>query len=259
MKCFIKLNEETKYEAELLKLFNLYSKNNEPKPAISLKNYLENVYIYKNFKKLINANGQPDENNLAPCSFLRSFKCLFTIKQIQCRIINENTYDLEFLTKELVLYNLYKEYEDLSSKNGVQINEMVLLLNMLLYEYISEFLIINKEKSENAFIDMFIEEKEKEKVTHVNFLIFSKILKAIILFLINVEKFKLIFDSLDFEGKNKILTAELVVCLNKIYRILNEQDKLNLRIKTLSEIIDASKVYMKKSDFYKLVIQLYII
>ena len=259
MKSYIKQNEQLKFETELYKLFQNYSKNCDSKIGFSLKNFNENLFFYKVSKKLLQCPNQNEESSVVITNnFLKCLKSYFVIKSIQSRFINENSNDLEFLTKELIIYNIFKELEDVNSKNGMLVIDAILFFNMLLYEYIPEILIFSKDKSENQFIEMFIEEKEKEKINMINFAIFEKMLKTTLTFLIYVDKYKNIIDSLDFEGKNKILTAELVVCLNKIYRILNEQDRQILRIKHLTEIIDISKVYMKKSDFFKLVIYIFI-
>lgn len=255
MKSVLRPVEESKFELEIAKLFLNSVKNFEPKTGLMMKNFNENLFVLKCIRKIIQTSNITEETNSTSSLIIRCLKTFFILKNIQTKMMMENSTNLEFLTKELIIYNIYKDFEDPNSKNGILLNDLLLLMNILLYEYIGEYLTINKEKTESPFIEMFLEEKEKEKVTHISLLTLGKILKTVVPFLVNSEKYKMIFEAVDQEGKGKVLTAELVVCLNKVSRSLTEADKMILRLRQLTELVDISKVYIKKVDFYKLAIQ----
>lgn len=84
----------------------------------------------------------------------------------------------------------------------------------------------------------------------VTFEVFSKYFKHIINFYLFSEKFEFIFKMLDQDGKGKILTAELVVCINKITRDVEDSNHLTQSLKRFLDSLNQDAVYVKKIDFY---------
>jgi Ca2+-binding EF-hand superfamily protein len=84
----------------------------------------------------------------------------------------------------------------------------------------------------------------------VTFEVFSKYFKHIINFYLFSEKFEFIFKMLDQDNKGKILTAELVVCIIKITRDVEDSNHLTQSLKRYLDSLNQEANYVKKIDFY---------
>ena len=84
----------------------------------------------------------------------------------------------------------------------------------------------------------------------ITFEVFSKYFKHIINFYLFSDKFENIFKLLDQENKNKILTAELIVCINKITRGVEESNHLTLSLKRFIDTLNPDVIHVKKLEFY---------
>ena len=61
------------------------------------------------------------------------------------------------------------------------------------------------------------------------------------------------------EKNEKILTAELIICLNKINRGLNENNLFYIISKKFNELIDVDKINLNKKEFYQICLKSLII
>ena len=85
------------------------------------------------------------------------------------------------------------------------------------------------------------------KITFENF---QKYFKTCLYFYIYCDKYKNIFEILDFENKSKILTAELIVCFNKLLRNLEDDNIFSIFIKKYLQLIDTNQIFFSKYEYY---------
>ncbi len=160
-----------------------------------------------------------------------------------------NSFDISEL-----IYTIYKMLLDENS-NEIRINELNGLFQIVFNEISSAFtyeqftcILDGSFNSTSTNIPNF----RNSKITFENFL---KNFKVFLYYIVYSEKYLLIFEILDFEEKKKILTAELIVSLNKILRNLDENNIYISFTKIFLEQIDSNQVFISKSDFLCLLIK----
>lgn len=97
----------------------------------------------------------------------------------------------------------------------------------------------NTGKTENAFNVPY---KDYQYDGFVNYF------KIIVKFFLYADKVEKVYQILN--QKNKLMTAELVVCLNKLGRKLTDSNHFNIISKKFIELINTNEVYISKEDFY---------
>jgi hypothetical protein len=193
---------------------------------------------------LENSSNTPNYNGLDTASSKRETK-----KYVNYNLsINKvNTTDLN----ELV-FKIYSYLLDESSQE-IRTNVLNNLVNIIFDEMspqpsYEEFTSILDTQFSNCNI------LRNTKITYENFI---KNFRVAIYYYFYSEIFLKLYEILDHEEKKKILTAELIVCLNKIVRNLEENNINLIFTKKLLEIIDSNQAFITKSDYIILLIKSY--
>jgi hypothetical protein len=193
---------------------------------------------------LENSSNTPNYNGLDTASSKRESK---KYVNINLSINKVNTTDLNEL-----LFTIYSNLLDESSQE-IRINVLNTLINIIFDEIspqptYEEFTSILDNQFSNCNI------LRNTKITYENFI---KNFRVAIYYYFYSEIFLKLYDILDHEEKKKILTAELIVCLNKVLRNLEENNINLIFTKKLLEIIDINQAFITKSEYIILLIKSY--
>lgn len=92
-------------------------------------------------------------------------------------------------------------------------------------------------------------------IPRVSFEIFLKYFKILIFFYFYSKNYQNVFNILDHDYKLKILTAELIVTLNKITRNLEENNIFLIFSKKFLGLLDNNQIYLTKLEYYSILIK----
>lgn len=171
----------------------------------------------------------------------------------------------------LLIYVIYKilvsELDEISTNNSAELD---ILTNIILSKYMEgEKISFEKFKS-------FLKEENTMNVQKnlggLTFECFRKIFEVLVKFFFFSDKIEIIFNLLNSGNKkeksnstannskeanegNKIMTAELVICMNKIIRNLNENNQFYYIAHKFLEVIDTGQIYLSQRNFYLLFIK----
>lgn len=167
-------------------------------------------------------------------------------------------YKIETTELNQICHNIYKLLLD--DHGDIIIKDIDTLMYLLINPYFGKFnfeslmaLVENHNNSSSTSTQSSSKLKTNNNNTNLNkmtFEVFSKYFKHIINFYLFSEKFDFIFKLLDTENKGKILTAELIVCINKITRGVQDSNHLTQSLKRFLESLNQEATHVKKFDFF---------
>jgi len=167
-------------------------------------------------------------------------------------------YKIETTELNQICHNIYKLLLD--DQGDIIVKDIDTVMYLLTYSYFGKFnfesLMAIVENHNNPFSTLnSSSNKLKTNNNNINlnkitFEIFSKYFKHVINFYLFSEKFDFIFKLLDNESKGKILTAELIVCINKITRGVEDSNHLTQSLKRFLESLSEEATHVKKFDFF---------
>jgi len=168
-------------------------------------------------------------------------------------------YKIETTELNQICHNIYKLLLD--DQGDIIVKDIDVLLYLLISPYFGKFnfeslmsLVENHNNNSNSnqssSIKMKTNNNNNTNLNKITFEVFSKYFKHIINFYLFSEKFDFIFKLLDSENKGKILTAELIVCINKITRGVEDSNHLTQSLKRFLDSLNQDAVYVKKIDFF---------
>jgi len=245
-----KLEEKEEEYQNFVNLYYAYFFHNN-----TLNNNLKNVNALISYQKICTKLDKETNGSSDVIQAQKLLKEYLASQIVKYKILHSDSkYDdveksmaneLEF---NLNIYKIFKILEDEKSEIGLKtINSLTSLL-------IGEFTGIHSFESLLNLLEYKFDVNEKNKIP---FEIFLTYMTIIINFLTQSCKFVQIFEILDPNNKGEVKTAELVPTLNKIFRKINNETTISSRlIKNLTEVIDANQVYIKKVDFYGLLLKL---
>lgn len=168
-------------------------------------------------------------------------------------------YKIETTELNQICHNIYKLLLD--DQGDIIVKDIDLLIYLLTNSYFGKFnfeslmaLVENHNNSSSISTQSSSLSKLKTNnntnLNKITFEVFSKYFKHIINFYLFSEKFDFIFKLLDAESKGKILTAELIVCINKITRGVEDSNHLTQSLKRFLESLNPEATHVKKIDFF---------
>jgi len=168
-------------------------------------------------------------------------------------------YKIETTELNQICHNIYKLLLD--DQGDIISKDIDSLLYLLTYIYFGKFnferLIALVENHNNSStqssspkLKTITNNSSNTNMNKITFEVFSKYFKHIINFYLFCDKFDFIFKLLDTEIKGKILTAELIVCINKITRGVEDSNHLTQSLKRFLESLNQEVTHVKKFDFY---------
>lgn len=276
----ISIDDKIDYETKLTfinlfdKLFRNDSKTNDDN-NVNNNTYLEennNFKIFNSFLFSIKLENKlqsilTTDNIDKKSSFYRITSILNILNKFKISFHSNDyeelvLYKIETTELNQICHNIYKLLLD--DQGDIIIKDIDTLIYLLTNPYIGKFnfeslmsLVENHNISGNLSTST---SKTKTATTNNNsnninlnkitFEVFSKYFKHIINFYLFSEKFDFIFKLLDQENKGKILTAELIVCINKITRGVEDSNHLTQSLKRFLDSLNQEAVYVKKIDFF---------
>jgi len=191
------------------------------------------------------SNGSTNEQVFSALKIIKvySYLSIFKEKYFHNEEI-ENTFTVDC---NLVINQCYKIlFMKDSSKKNLDNNGENKELNILINAIFSSFLGDNI----NSFVKFknCIDGNKDNFSLNLNYETFQKYFRIIVKFYLFKNNFKNIFKLL--EKKEKVLTAELIVTLNKICRGLTEINTFYIIAKKFIELIDPNIITLTKIDFY---------
>jgi hypothetical protein len=235
----------------LKELFNFSIIEDEDR---TMNSFLSNLCFLKLNEKInkITYNGMPQENLVHYSKSIRALICLNSFKNI---VILKDENKLSQMDILEVIHKVYKIMKD--ENNEIKSKDLDLLIIFILSDCLVS---CNSFEKFSNILENF--ENKKTSVPNIGFCnnkisyeTLEKNIKILIFFTINKSKFQFLFDTLDSEQKSKILTAELVVFMNKLQRNLSENEQFSYYCKRYIEFIDSTQVYIKKNDYYLLALK----
>ena len=203
---------------------------------------------------------------------------IFCILQIyKTKFYHSEDYEKNILTDiNLVIHSIYKLLST-SDKNEHEIqlkndsNELDIITNIILNKYI-----LTKTLNSNQIITFDALKKlldSNEKELNLNFLsddkqnskklngqavtssfnnfsydTFNKYFRILVKFYVFRDNFSHLFNVL--QKNNKLMSAELIICINKLIRGLNDSNGMYLISKKFLDMIDSNQIYISKEEFY---------
>ena len=167
-------------------------------------------------------------------------------------------YKIETTELNQICHNIYKLLLD--DQGDIIVKDIDTLLYLLTFPFFGKFnfetlmsLVENHNSSSNSTQSSSTKLKTNNNNTNLNkitFEVFSKYFKHIINFYLFSEKFDFIVKLLDPDNKGKILTAELIVCINKITRGVEDSNHLTQSLKRFLDSLNQEAIHVKKIDFF---------
>jgi hypothetical protein len=190
-------------------------------------------------------NGSPNEIVSSNSKIIKIFSLLNFFK---FKYFHTSESEINFNTDvNLIIYKIYKIL--FQSGNKKIINDLNILIKIIFYKFFGENILIFDNFKD--YIDV------KSSNNNLNYENFQKYFKIIVKFFIFKDNFENIFQIL--EKNEKILTAELIICLNKINRGLNENNLFYIISKKFNELIDVDKINLNKKEFFQICLKSLII
>jgi len=200
------------------------------------------------------SNGLPKEEVL---SAVKVFLILSEISLFQSKFEHNAEIESNFLIDSSLLINeIYKllslkdnNYSDNNSKK----NELDIIIDFIFSKYI--------EGIHNYFdfvnlVENQMKKNNKENVnsnTLLSYEQFQKYFKVVLKFFIFSKGFERIYNGVI--KNDKLMTAELIACYNKVIKNLNESNLFYLVAKKIVDMIETSQVTIDKNKYYSICIR----
>lgn len=234
----------------LLSLYESVYKSSPDNLIAEIKPFMNTLSVVKLKLKVEQhpTNGLPKEEVL---STVKVFLIYTEISLFQEKFRHNEEVETNFATDSSLLINDIYKLLSLKGRNyseGNKKSELDIIVGHILSKY------IEGANSYNNFINILENHNKKnssENMINANILSydqFQKYFKIIIKFFIFSKGFEKIFNSI--VKNDKIMTAELIVCVNKIIKCLNESNLFYLVAKKILAMIDTNKVTIDKNEFY---------
>ena len=199
------------------------------------------------------SNGLPKEEVL---SAVKVFLILSEISLFQSKFEHNSEIESNFLIDSSLLINdSYKllSLKERSFADNNKKSELDIIIDFIFSKYI--------EGIHNYFdfvnlVENQIKKNNKETVnssTLLSYEQFQKYFKVVIKFFIFAKGFEKVYNIVI--KNDKLMTAELITCFNKIIKNLNESNIFYLVAKKIVDMIDTSQVTIDKSKYYSICIR----
>lgn len=199
-------------------------------------------------------NGSPNTQVISSIKIIKIF-CMINIYKQKYFFVEENINNFN-TDLNLVNHYCYKMItsNDQESTTKNEATELDILTNIFMSKYIDD-LSFDKLKS---LLDSAEVPSEKDKKANANSQMnclnkfsyenFQKYFKIMIKFYIFIDNYEYLFNLL--EKKDKVMTAELTICLNKLNRGLTEANYGYMITKRFIELIDTTQIFLSKEEYY---------
>lgn len=245
-----KLNFEDK--GYLLSLYESINKSSPDNLLTSIKPFISMLSILKLKLKTEQrpSNGLPKEDVL---SAVKIFLIYIEISLFREKFQHNGEVEASFVTDSSILINDIYKLLSLKERNyseGNKKNQLDIIVGHLLNRY------IENASTYNDFVNLVENQNKKSSKdnmynnTILSYEQFQKYFKVLLKFFIFTKGFENIYHSV--VKNEKIMTAELLVCINKILKYLNETNLFYIVAKKIGDMIDTSKVTIDKNEFYSI-------
>ena len=198
------------------------------------------------------SNGLPKEDVLSAVKVFLIFSeiCLFQSKFEHNSEIESNF----VIDSSLLIHEIYKllSLKDTNHSDNNKKNELDIIIDFIFSKYI--------EGIHNYFDFVNLVEnqtKKNKEIVNSNTLLsyeqFQKYFKVVIKFFIFSKGFERIYNGVI--KNDKLMTAELIGCYNKVIKNLNESNLFYLVAKKIVDMIDTTQVTIDKSKYYSICIR----
>ena len=199
------------------------------------------------------SNGLPKEEVL---SAVKVFLIFSEISLFQSKFEHNAEIESNFLIDSSLLINdIYKllslkerNYSDNNKKN-----ELDIVIDFIFSKYIDGI------HNYFDFVNMVenLDKKNSKEAINSNTLLsyeqFQKYFKVVIKFFIFAKGFERVYNTVI--KNDKLMTAELIACFNKIIKNLNESNLFYLVAKKIVDMIDTSQITIDKDKYYSICIR----
>jgi hypothetical protein len=199
------------------------------------------------------SNGLPKEEVL---SAVKVFLIVSEISLFQSKFEHNAEIESNFLIDSSLLINdIYKllslkerNYSDSNKKN-----ELDIVIDFIFSKYIDGI------HNYFDFVNMVenLDKKNSKEAINSNTLLsyeqFQKYFKVVIKFFIFAKGFERVYSTVI--KNDKLMTAELIACFNKIIKNLNESNLFYLVAKKIVDMIDTSQITIDKDKYYSICIR----
>ena len=199
------------------------------------------------------SNGLPKEEVL---SAVKVFLIVSEISLFQSKFEHNAEIESNFLIDSSLLINdIYKllslkerNYSDSNKKN-----ELDIVIDFIFSKYIDGI------HNYFDFVNMVenLDKKNSKEAINSNTLLsyeqFQKYFKVVIKFFIFAKGFERVYNTVI--KNDKLMTAELIACFNKIIKNLNESNLFYLVAKKIVDMIDTSQITIDKDKYYSICIR----
>lgn len=182
-------------------------------------------------------NSSPDSINSA--NKLSNSECNEIGYEIYSLLFDENTNEIKLNLLDCLIQIILGEYI------GINLCTFEKLMNLIDG---NGSINVNESSSTGAVIKPLF-------IPRVSFEIFLKYFKILIFFYFYSKNYQNVFNILDHDYKLKILTAELIVTLNKITRNLEENNIFLIFSKKFLGLLDNNQIYLSKLEYYSILIK----
>ena len=198
------------------------------------------------------SNGLPNEDVQ---SAVKVFLIFSEISLFQSKFEHNSEIESNFMIDSSLLINdIYKllSLKDTNYTDNNKKNELDIIIMFIFSKYVEG---VNNYFD---FVNMVENQTKKNKdVVNSNTLLsyeqFQKYFKIVLKFFIFMKGFERVYNGV--VKNDKLLTAELIYCYNKIIKNLNESNLFYLVAKKIVDMIDTTQVTIDKNKYYSICIR----
>ena len=248
-----KLNFEEK--GYLLSLYDSLNKSPPDNLITTIKPFMSMLSTIKLQLKAEEhpSNGLPKEEVL---STVKVFLIFSEISLFQSKFEHNAEIESNFLIDSSLLINdIYKllSLKERSYIDNCKKNELDIVIDFIFSKYIDGI------HNYFDFVNMVenLDKKNSKEAINSNTLLsyeqFQKYFKVVIKFFIFAKGFERVYNTVI--KNDKLMTAELIACFNKIIKNLNESNLFYLVAKKIVDMIDTSQITIDKEKYYSICIR----
>lgn len=201
-------------------------------------------------------NGSPNTQVISSIKIIKIF-CMINIYKQKYFFVEEN---ISNFNTDLNLLNHYCykmiTANDQESTTKNEATELDILTNVFMSKYIED---LSYDKLKNLLdyaegpIDKEKNNNQMNCLNKFSYENFQKYFKILIKFFIFIDNYEYLFKLL--EKKDKVMTAELTICLNKLNRGLTEANYGYMITKRFIELIDTTQIFLSKEEYYTMLLR----
>ena len=248
-----KLNFEEK--GYLLSLYDSINKSPPDNYITTIKPFMSMLSTIKlKLKAEENpSNGLPKEEVL---SAVKVFLIFSEISLFQSKFEHNSEIESNFLIDSSLLINDIYKLLSLKERNyseNNKKNELDIVIDFIFSKYVDGI------HNYFDFVNMVenLDKKNSKEAINSNTLLsyeqFQKYFKVVIKFFIFAKGFERVYNTVI--KNDKLMTAELIACFNKIIKNLNESNLFYIVAKKIVDMIDTSQTNIDKSKYYSICIR----